>query len=195
MVIQMNNSKTLIEQAIWIAHTLFARNKVTGSTGNLSFLYNDKIFITSSGSCFGTLCQEDFSIVDKNGNLLSGRKPSKELPLHQILYAKSSDIKAVLHTHSFYSVLWSMEDVPCISDCVPDYTPYLKMKLGTVGLVDYEKPGSEELFAALRRVVNQSDGFILKQHGLLIGAESLMDSFYCLEELEESCKLAWFKRK
>ena len=33
--------------------------------------------------------------------------------------------------------------------------------------------------------------FILKQHGPVIGGRSLMDAFYGLEELEESCRVAW----
>lgn len=189
------NKKNVIEKAIWVAHSLFERNKVTGSTGNLSCKCDDMLFITSSGSCFGTLSEEDFSIIDKDGNLVSGRKPSKELPLHQIMYEAQPDLGAVLHTHSFYSVLWSMVPVPNEADCVPDYTPYLKMKLGTVGLVDYEKPGSEALFAALKKVVAQSDGFILKNHGPLVGGKDIMDAFYSLEELEESCHLAWCMRQ
>lgn len=187
----MTDEEKLISQAIWIAHSLFERNKVTGSAANLSFKLNGVVYITASGSCFGTLSQEDFSATDLNGQLLKGREPSKELPLHQILYGKDSSIQAIVHTHSFYSVLWSMEDFGNEADCVPEYTPYLRMRLGTVGLVDYAKPGSNELFDAFRKVLNLSDGYILKNHGPIIGGKTLMDAFYNLEELEESCKMAW----
>lgn len=180
-----------LEQAVWIAHTLFNRNKVAGSTANLSFLHEGKLYITCSGSSFGTLKTEDFSVVAADGQLLEGKKPSKELPLHKILYNKDAGIQAVIHTHSFYAVMWSMEKHDNEADCVPEHTPYLKMKLGTVGLVDYAKPGSEELFAAFERVVQASDGYILKQHGPVVGGSSLMEAFNSLEELEESCKIAW----
>lgn len=180
-----------LEQAVWVAHILFARNKVSGSTANLSFKHDGHLFITCSGSSFGTLQAGDFSEIDENGVLVAGKKPSKELPLHKILYDKDNSVEAVLHTHSFYSVMWSMEPVAKVADCVPEYTPYLKMKLGTVGLVPYEKPGTQELFDAFEKVVNDSDGYILKQHGPVVGGSNLMEAFNNLEELEESCKIAW----
>ncbi len=77
------------------------------------------------------------------------------------------------------------------ADCIPDHTPYLKMKVGTVGLIPYEKPGSEALFAAFRERVGRSDGYLLKNHGPVVGGASIMDAFYCLEELEESARIAW----
>lgn len=69
-------------------------------------------------------------------------------------------IQAVIHTHSFYATLWSCAVHKNRTDCIPQYTPYLKMKLGTVGLVPYGKPGSEELFPAFRQCVSGSDGIL-----------------------------------
>ena len=77
-----------LEHACWVAHTLFQRNKATGSSANLSFRYQDTIYITSTGSCFGSLTPEDFSGMTLDGQLISGRKPSKEFPLHQAMYQK-----------------------------------------------------------------------------------------------------------
>lgn len=180
-----------LEDAVWIAHSLFERGKTSGSSANMSFRHGDKIYISASGSCFGTMKKEDFTAVTLDGKQLSQKKASKEWPLHLSLFAKSPDIGAVIHTHSTYSVLWSF--VPAVNekDCIPDHTPYLKMKLGTVGMVPYEKPGSEALFSAFRNVVNDSDGFLLKQHGPVVPGKDLMDAFYCLEELEESARIAW----
>ena len=115
----------------------------------------------------------------------------KEWPLHLALYEKSPEIGAVLHTHSCYAVLWSFVPGLPEQDCIPDHTPYLKMKLGTVGTVPYEKPGSQALFDAFRQRVEQSDGFLLKNHGPVVPGKDMMDAFYCLEELEESCRIAW----
>ncbi|MDF2522103.1 MAG: aldolase, partial [Clostridia bacterium] len=63
----MANLETKIREAIWIAKSLFERGKVTGSSANMSFLHEGNIFITGSGTCFGTLSEKDFSIVDMNG--------------------------------------------------------------------------------------------------------------------------------
>lgn len=180
-----------LEAAIWAAHSLFARGKTSGSSANMSFRHNDRIYITASGSCFGTMKKSDFTAISTDGSLLSEKKPSKEWPLHLALFEKSPHIGAVIHTHSTYSVLWSF--IPSLQehDCVPSHTPYLKIKLGTVGLIPYEKPGSEELFRAFRERVNASDGYILKNHGPVVPGKTVMDAFCSLEELEESAHIAW----
>ncbi len=184
-------SENKLEQAVWIAHSLFERGKTAGSTANMSFRDGDRIYITGSGTCFGTLKKEEFAVIDLNGNHLEGRKPSKEYPLHLSLYQQKEGVNAVIHTHSFYSTIWSCIKHENEEDCIPEYTPYLKMKLGTVGLIPYAKPGSEELFQAFRERIQKSDGYLLKNHGPVVGGKDLMDAFYILEELEESAKVAW----
>lgn len=180
-----------LEQAVWVAHSLFERGRTAGSSANMSFCHEGRIYITASGSCFGTLGAEDFAAITMEGKPLGEKKPSKEWPLHLALYEKSPEIGAVLHTHSCYAVLWSFVPGLPEQDCIPDHTPYLKMKLGTVGTVPYEKPGSQALFDAFRQRVEQSDGFLLKNHGPVVPGKDMMDAFYCLEELEESARIAW----
>ena len=180
-----------LETAIWIAKSLFDRNRTTGSSANMSFAQEEKIYITQSGSCFGTLKAEQFAVLDMDGNILSENKPSKEWPLHLQIYQKKPETGAVIHTHGSYAVLWSF--VPCENenDVITDHTPYLKMKLGTVGMIPYEKPGSEALFKAFGDRVENSDGYLLKQHGAVVPGKNLLDAFYSIEELEESAKIAW----
>lgn len=181
------------KETIWAAGTLFARGKATGSTANISFRYNGKIYISASGTCFGTLKPEEFAVLDEDGSHLSGPAPSKEAPLHLMMYEKEG-VEAVIHTHSFYSVLWSCLDHDNCKDIMPEYTPYLRMKLGAVGLVPYAAPGSQELFDLFRSRVKESDGFLLKNHGPIVGGKNIMAAFYAMEELEESAKIAWHFR-
>lgn len=183
--------KDKLQQAVWVAHSLFERGKATGSSANMSFRHEDKIYVTGSGTCFGTLKEDDFSVVSLSGEYISGLQPSKELPLHQMMYEKDENIQGVVHTHSFYSTLWSCMEHENLKDCVPDYTPYLKMKLGTVGIVPYGKPGSKELFDGFKNCINNSDGFLLANHGPIVGGKDIMTAFHCLEELEESTRIAW----
>ncbi|WP_367567120.1 class II aldolase/adducin family protein [Lacrimispora sp.] len=177
--------------ALWAAHSLFDRGKTSGSSANISFRHNDHIYISAGGSCFGTMEKGDFAVLNLDGTSVSEKKPSKEWPLHLALYEKSPEIGAVLHTHSTYSILWSFVPSASEQDCIPDHTPYLKMKLGSVGLIPYEKPGSEALFSAFRERIKESDGFLLKNHGPIVPGKTMMDAFCRLEELEESARIAW----
>lgn len=178
-------------QALWIAHTLFQLGKTSGSTGNLSFRDGENIYISRSGSSFGTMQADDFSVIDLMGNQKAGGRPSKEAPLHLAYYKRFTDVQAVIHTHGRYGVLWGCLPGLDEKNCVPEWTPYLKMKLGNIGLVPYEKPGSDELFAAFEKYMDREKGYLLRRHGAIVGAKNLMEAFYGIEELEESAFIAW----
>lgn len=187
----MENWKEIVETASWVGRQLFERGKTSGSSANLSFWWDEHLYITRSGSCFGALDEHSFACVDKNGLVLGEAKPSKELPLHQILYQAHPEVQAILHVHSPYCVLWSSLPDLNSRDAVPAYTPYLRMKLGAVSLVPYATPGSQQLFDAFRHCGTAGCGSLLAQHGPVVGGKNLMDAFYALEELEESCRIAW----
>ncbi|BCZ27834.1 class II aldolase [Claveliimonas bilis] len=182
------------KETIWVAHSLFNRGKATGSTANISFRHEDKIYISASGTCFGTLKEEEFAVLDLKGEHIAGPKPSKEAPLHLLMYQKKGS-GAVIHTHSFYSTLWSCLPHESMIDIMPEHTPYLKMKLGKVGLIPYAPPGSRELFGLFEEYMEGSDGYLLQNHGPVVGAASMMDAFYAIEELEESARIAWSLRQ
>ena len=177
--------------AIWVAKALFDRNKATGSSANLSFKHDDKIYVTGTGTCFGRLTEEDFAILDPDGKHLGGAKPSKEYPLHLNCYRHDPDIGAVIHTHSFYATAWSaLADIDP-DDAVPKYTPYLEMKLGKIRTVPYAPPGTEELFALFSERLAEAKGYLLCNHGPVVFDMTILDAFYGLEELEESCRMAF----
>ena len=188
----MQDAEKKIEQALWIAHTLFQRRMATGSTANISFRVNEDVYISGSGTCFGTLRKEEFAKISLTGERKNGVKPSKEYPMHLLFYEKDPNIQGVIHTHSFYSVLYSCLKQENDEDILPPYTPYLKRKVGKIGIIPYASPGSERLFRLVRENTNKSEAFLLKQHGPIVPGKTLMDAFYGLEELEESAKLAWF---
>lgn len=196
--------RTKLELACRIAKSYFDRGMGSGTTGNLSFMHDGTIYITAGGTCFGFLTPNDFAAIPyphpQSGAVsLNGLKPSKELPLHEMVYDKllaaGKTEGAVIHTHATYSVLWSCVPGLDPADCVPDHTPYLRMKLGACGLISYQKPGSTELFEAFRKESGDLEGWILSHHGPIVGGKDLMDAFGRSEELEESCKVAWMLRQ
>lgn len=137
----MSELQEKLDAAIWSAHTLFQKGLVSGSTGNISFLHEHRMYISRSGSCFGRLRQEDFAQVDMQGTILYG-KPSKEYPMHLALYRESEEYKAVIHTHSFYaSVLSCYTDTESHVKNLFAYTPYLYMQTkGNIPCVAYAPP-------------------------------------------------------
>ncbi len=179
------------DDAIWVAKSLFERGKTAGSSANLSFRHGDTIYITGSGTCFGRLSYQSFAAVSLTGEPRNEVKASKEFPLHKMCYEKDDSVMAVIHTHSFYATLYSCLPHEEKASIIPDYTPYLKMKVGNVALVPFAKPGSQELFSLFQSRIALGDAFLLANHGPVVPGKSILDAFYGIEELEESCHIAW----
>lgn len=180
----------LLQEAIWTAQQLFAKGLVTGSTGNISFLHDDIMYISKSGSCFGRMDSDSFAQVSLSNKILKGR-PSKEYPLHLALYKRNSHTQAVVHTHSFYSTALScaLHKQDAIQQLFA-YTPYLNILTnGRIGCIPYHPPGSEELFASFKERVDDRDVYLLSNHGLVVGAEGLYRAFDIIEEFEVSAKM------
>ena len=68
-----------LEDAVWIGRSLFERSKTSGSSANMSFFHNGTMYISRSGSCFGTLKADEFAVMDMNGASLSG-SPARNGP-------------------------------------------------------------------------------------------------------------------
>ena len=177
------------EQTIWVAKTLFERGLVTGSTGNISYRDGDIIYISKSGGCFGLLDENGFASISIDGKILEG-KPSKEWPMHLRMYQMNDEIHGVVHTHSFHSTLYSCREDIDINDLFM-YTPYLMMQTGgKIGIVEYAKPGSDELFANFDKAADkETKAYLLRNHGIFAGEENILKAFYLLEEFEQSSRI------
>ena len=89
-----------------------------GTSGNLSISIQEEplqFLITASGKDKGELTEEDFVLVDENGEMGRQRdgekknlKPSAETLLHSAIY-KHTNAKAVFHVHTTNSTLLSMK--------------------------------------------------------------------------------------
>lgn len=58
------------------------------------------ILATPTGSSFGQLDPENLSLFTTEGELLSGKKPSKEATFHVALFRANMECNAVVHLHS-----------------------------------------------------------------------------------------------
>ena len=75
----------LREQVCDFGLSLYNRGFTHGSTGNLSVRLPDgNILVTPTGSSLGRLTPEDLSVITPNGELVSGPKPTKEVPIRSI---------------------------------------------------------------------------------------------------------------
>ena len=184
------------EQLCEFGLSLYNRGLTHGSTGNLSARLPDgNLLVTPTGSSLGRITPETLSVVTPKGKLVSGPQPTKEVPLHQALYATRGDkTGAVVHLHSCYATALSLLPTEDERDWLPHLTPYGIMQLGRVRLLPYFIPGSPEIGTAIRGLAGKHSAIMLANHGPVVSAKTLEAAVYASEELEATSKLAYLTR-
>ncbi|WP_447530125.1 3-oxo-tetronate 4-phosphate decarboxylase [Vreelandella sp. TE19] len=180
----------LREHISLLGKSLFDRGLTMGSSGNISVRLDDGGWLmTPTNACLGRLDPARISHLDKNGQLLSGDKPTKEHFLHTAMYDERPQSGAIVHLHSTHSVAVScLPNIdPC--DCIPPITAYYAMRVGKLPLVPYHIPGDEALGDAVRGLAGQHSAVLLANHGPVVAGKNLEAAVYATEELEETAKL------
>ncbi len=190
----MKDSK-LREDICVLARSLFDRGYTCGSSGNISARTKDGgLLVTPTGTCFGRLDPAELSLFSKDGQHVSGLKPTKEMSLHSAFYDTRAATGAVVHLHSTHSVAFSMLPGIDPDNMLPPMTPYSIMKLGKVKLLPYFIPGDPAMGDAVRGLAGKRCAVMLANHGPVVAAKELEAAVYAIEELEETAKLALLLR-
>ena len=160
----------------------FEHDLIQGRGGNLSYKFEDKIIITSSGIKMSKISMlSGFSVCDLSGQMIDKKqdKPSMELQMHLKV-----DDKVVFHTHPIYLnvILCSENAKNIISSILDDYE---------YDYISYKAPGSE-LFSEFIRSP-ESNIILLENHGLVCCGESFEEVFNLSLNINQLCK-TWLIR-
>lgn len=178
-----------------IGQILFERGLAAGAAGNMSCaLDNGNFLVTPTGSSMGALDSATLSLVNSEGQLISGKKPTKEVKFHLAVMRNNPEIKAIVHLHSTYATAYACLEGMNNTDALKPMTPYTVMRLGQVQITPYRKPGSELIASDLAAVAAGHKAFLLANHGLVTGGKDLEEAMNNACELEESCKLFFITR-
>ncbi|APG95184.1 3-oxo-tetronate 4-phosphate decarboxylase [Sinorhizobium americanum] len=170
--------------------SIFDRGLTFGSTGNISVKMSDgRMLMTPTNASLGSLVPERLSLFSAEGVHLGGDKPTKEAFLHRCMYCARPHGKAVVHLHSTYSVAVSILKDVDEKDALPPLTAYYVMRVGTLPLVPYFRPGDEKLATAVQEAAATSNAVLMANHGPVVAGRSLEEAQYATEELEETAKL------
>ena len=180
----------LREQICVLARSLFDRGLTHGSTGNISARTEDGgLLVSPTGTSFGRLDPGRLSRFNAKGMLISGDKPTKEMPLHSAFYDTRSTAGAVVHLHSCHSVALSMMPEVDADNFLPPLTPYAIMKLGKVKLLPFFLPGDPNMGDAVRGLAGKRSAIMLANHGPVVAGKDVEAACNAIEELEETAKL------
>lgn len=160
------------------------KNYTPGISGNLSARCGDMVVITSSGVANGYLTENDFAVVDFDGNAIEGEKPSSERMLHIEFYKKRSEMNYVMHVHSPYLTAFASAGI-ALDDKISPEIIYCFEK---IPLAEYSIPGSKELVEKTSKYFENYDVVLMANHGVIIAGKDIKDAFYKLDLCENYAK-------
>lgn len=160
------------------------KNYTPGISGNLSARCGDMVVITSSGVANGYLTENDFAVVDFDGNAIEGEKPSSERMLHIEFYKKRPEMNYVMHVHSPYLTAFASARIALDDKILPEII-YCFEK---IPLAEYSIPGSKELVEKTSKYFENYDVVLMANHGVIIAGKDIKDAFYKLDLCENYAK-------
>ncbi|ULR47254.1 aldolase [Rhizobium sp. K102] len=178
------------EEICRYGRSLFERGLTPGSSGNISLRLEDGGWlVTPTNASLGFLDPARISRLDAEGRLLSGDKPTKEIPLHTALYDTRGSARAIVHLHSTHAVALTMLPEIDPRAALPPMTPYYLMRAGETALVPYYRPGDPAVADAIRGLAGKYSSVLLANHGPVVAGDTLEAAVFATEELEETAKL------
>ena len=180
----------LREDICRFGRSLFERGLTPGSSGNISVRLDDGGWlVTPTNASLGFLDPARLARLDAQGRLVSGDKPTKEIPLHTALYDTRGSARAIVHLHSTHAVAVTMLPEIDPRAVLPPMTPYCLMKAGQTALVPYHRPGDPAVADAIRGLAGRYSSVLLANHGPVVAGDTLEAAVFATEELEETAKL------
>ena len=171
----------IIETGRWIME----KNLTWGTSGNISVREGDHIYVTASGTVIGDLHEEDITVVDLEGKVLEGRKPSKETGMHLEVYRKRPEVAAVLHASPFWTTFAACTTIEMKTDLFIESMYYDEKLLR----VPYFHAGFSALAEAVSKVAEKTHVILMEHHGMLCYDQNLKECRSALEVTENVCRM------
>lgn len=174
-----------------VSRKIFSRGLTSGVSGNPSARipgYCDRLLIKASGKCLGDASENDFVLVDLEGNLLDGNaRPSIEVRFHCGIYKIRPEVNAIAHGHSPYATAYvsAKGELPVV-------TAAAEAELNKVGIIEYEEPGSQQLAEMVIDAFHDPNlkAAVMKRHGFITVGTDIFQAYYLADVLEDNAKVA-----
>lgn len=185
------DNEALRQQLIDTARGMAPNGLNRGTAGNLSVRANHNgapgFLITPTGMTYETLTPEDIVFMRLDGGVEGRRKPSSEWRFHLDIYSARPTASAILHAHSPFATT-----LACLRRDIPPFH-YMIARFGgsTVRCSDYATFGTQALSDAALAALDQREGCLLGNHGMIVLGENLPRVLALGIELEELCEQYW----
>jgi L-fuculose-phosphate aldolase len=186
------SERDLRARLIRIARRLDDKGILTATDGNVSIrLSSDALLITPSGSCKGTLEENDLVIAHTDGSVEGKGRPSSEIELHRTIYRLRHDVNAVVHAHPPHATAFAVAgialDQPILSEVV--------LTLGTAPIVPYALPTGGELARSVEPFLVNHRALLLRFHGVVTFDATIEAAAHLMETVEHVAQIELVRRQ
>lgn len=171
---------------------------------NYSFRDEQGIWVTRSGIDKSQITEDDFILVNNEGNPVGRYSeiiPSAETQIHCDLYKLFPEAKVILHSHGKYPVLCSQKNQDFIEFSGFEIQKGFKGQLTheqKVNIPIFENSQEMSFFSeqlSKRKLELENSCFIIKQHGTYAWGDNLFEAKRNLETLDYLCECRWEMNK
>ncbi len=168
-----------------VLRRLEAAGLVQGTSGNVSARDRETglIAVSPASVAYESMKAGDVSVVGEDGELVEGKRPSTELPMHLTILTGRPEVGAVVHTHSPYATALAL---------VVDEIPVLLAEVaaavgGPIPVVPYAPTGERAMGEA---VLSAGDAWaaIVRNHGPVCLGRDLGEALRCALAVEEGAR-------
>jgi len=165
-----------------VCRRIWVKNMVAANDGNVSVrISENEVLITPTGVSKGFIFPDQLLKVDFQGNKISGElNQSTESKMHLRVYQRRPDIKAVVHAHPPAATGFAIAGI-ALDRCV---LPEIVLTMGTIPLVEYGTPSTQEIPDNLEKYLPDHDAFLLENHGALTIGPDIYAAYFKMEALE-----------
>lgn len=159
-----------------------------GTSGNVSARVRKGDFlITPSALAYDTMRPQDVVRVRLDGTALGRRPASTEWRLHRDIYARKSDVGAIVHAHSMFATT-----LACLGREIPAVHYMVAMAGGaTIRCAPYATFGTQELSDHAVAALDGRKACLLANHGMVATGSMLADALALVIEVETLAAMYW----
>lgn len=180
------NEAQLREAMVEVGRRLYARGLISGNEGNISARLGEGLLITPAAVCKGFLTPDSLVRTDLQGrHLAGGGRVSTEIRMHTAIYARRTDVAAVVHAHPPVATAFAVAGIPLDRPLIAEAV----VTLGTVPVVPYGTPSTQELAANVAGVICDAHALLLANHGALTVGDGIWRAWERMETLEQLARI------
>jgi len=184
----MKSEYEIKQDMVEVGRRIYQQGFVASNDGNISVRLNEnEVLTTPTGTSKGFMTTDMIIKVTMKGEVLTGTmKPSSELKMHLDIYQNRPDVVSVIHAHPPTATGFAVAGIPLDRYVLPE----IIISLGTIPIVPYGTPSTDEIHLGVREYLHQHDAFLLANHGALTVGSDVFNAYYKMESMEIFAKIS-----